>query len=81
MSVRAKFRVSSITDWGQSREIKLNAVYETDEQKGADPENVRFAKATPSGEFKMMVDNPGAYEQFAFGQEWYLDMTLAKPAT
>lgn len=80
MSVRAKFRVTSIEDWGQSRQIKMSAVCETDAQKAADPENIRFAKATPNGEFKMTVDNPGAYEQFAPGQEWYLDMTLAKPA-
>lgn len=81
MSVRAKFRVTSVEDFGQSKLVKMNAVYETDEQKGADPENVRFAKATPNGEFKMTVDNPGAYEQFAPGQQWYLDMTLAQPAS
>lgn len=79
MPVRAKFRVNSVEDFGQSKLIKMNAVYETDAQKEADPENVRFAKATPNGEFKMTVDNPGAYEQFDPGQEWYIDMTLAKP--
>lgn len=81
MAVRAKFHVVSVEDFGQSRNIKMMAVYETDAQKCADPENIRFAKATPNGEFKMTVDNPGAYEQFSPGQEWYIDMTLAKAAS
>lgn len=78
MSVRAKFRVNVIEDWGPTKKIKLNAVYEG--QLGANEENKRFTKATPNGEFWMTVDNPYASEQFKVGQEWYLDCTLATEA-
>lgn len=70
MSVVAKFRVSSIEDFGYSKQIKLSAVYEG--SLGENEENKRFTKATPSGEIKMMVDNPYASDQFEVGQEWYI---------
>ena len=47
MSVRAKFRVSSVEDYGLSKKINLSAVYEG--SLGADEENKRFTKATPNG--------------------------------
>lgn len=78
MSVRAKFRVGSIEDWGQSRILNLSAVYESGPD--ATPENARFTKATPNGTLKMTVDNPGAYEQFEIGDEWYLDFTKGHKA-
>jgi hypothetical protein len=78
MSVRAKFRVHSILDFGPSKEITLGAVYEG--SLGDNEENKRFTKASPNGQLKMMIDNPYAADQFAPGQEWYLDFTLATPA-
>lgn len=80
MSVRAKLSVTSVEDYGQSRKVNMSTVYETDDQKNADPENIRFTKASPSGAFWITIDNPAAYEQFAAGQYWYADFTLAKPA-
>lgn len=73
MSVRAKFRVNSVLDFGPSKEISMSPVYEG--MLGDNEENKRFSKATPNGSFKMTVDNPYAYDQFAPGQEWYLDFT------
>lgn len=79
MTVRAKFRVSSVEDFGQSKQLKLNAVYEG--SLGENEENRRFTKATPNGEIKMTVDNPYASDQFAPGQEWYVTFERAdKPA-
>ncbi len=78
MSVRAKFRVNAVEDYGHSKKIKLNAVYEG--ELGPDEENKRFTKATPSGEFWMTVDNPFASDQFRPGQEWYINCELAKDA-
>jgi len=75
MSVRAKFRVNEITDYGLSKKIKLQAVYEG--TLGENEENKRFTKATPSGEVWMTVDNPYASDQFSVGQEWYLNFELA----
>ena len=73
MAVRAKVRCDSKTD----REVTFQTVYETDETKNADPENVRFTKATPSGSIRLAIDNPAAMEQFQCGDQYYVDFTPA----
>lgn len=80
MGVRAKFRVNSIEDWGQSKTLKMSPVYESN--PGGNAEDISFTKATPNGKFEMTVDNPAASEQFAVGDIWYLDFTkVERPAT
>ena len=71
--VRAKFRVSSIEDFGPSKQIKMGAVYAPD----ANGEDAGFTKATPWGELKMTVDNPTAAIQFEAGKSYYLDFSEA----
>lgn len=79
MSVRAKFRVNMIEDYGLSKKIKMNVVYEG--SLGPNEENKRFAKATPNGECWMTVDNPYAADQFKPGDEWYVTFDkVDKPA-
>lgn len=73
MSVRAKFKVTSIEsfDWNpNTKKIKLTPQYDQ-----SIPEDRRFAAATPSGEFWMNVDNPAAAEQLALGKTFYIDLT------
>jgi hypothetical protein len=71
MTVRAKFVVSSITKTAYpGTTIKLTPQYEA-----SIPEDVRFSKATPSGELTMFIDNPRAEEFFVMGQAYYLDIT------
>jgi len=41
------------------------------------PEDRRFQKATPSGELRMMVDNPAALDALQLGNTYYLDLTEA----
>ena len=38
------------------------------------PEHRRFAKATPSGELRMQIDNPAALEYFKPGEKYYLTL-------
>lgn len=78
MSVRAKFRVNSVEDFGQSKKVNMAPVYEG--SLGDNEENRRFTKASPSGSLTLTIDNPYASDQFAYGQEWYLDFNLATPA-
>ncbi len=78
MSVRGKWRVSRVEDYGTSKKVVLNTVYEG--PLGENEENKRFTKASPSGEIWITIDNPYASEQFKPGQEWYTDFTLATPA-
>jgi len=69
--VRAKVNCTS----KQGNEVKFTTVYETADQRGADPENVRFTQATPWGEIRMGIDNPAAMERFEVGRQYYVDFT------
>lgn len=71
--VRAKFRLISITQhsWSDTaKTLEFTAEYDTTIE-----EDRRFAKATPSGTFKMLVDNPVALAQFELGKQYYFDVT------
>lgn len=75
MSVRAKFKVTSIKefDWSPTqKEITLMPQYDQSIE-----EDRRFCDATPSGEFRMSVNNPKAIEQLGLGKTFYIDLTEA----
>lgn len=76
MAVRAKFKVTSITqyDWNkEARQIKLQPV------TSGSLENEEFFKTTPSGELSFTIANPEAFEQFSIGDFFYLDFSRADP--
>ncbi len=71
--VRGKFCVQSIKRFSYSQtaaEVTLSAVYDDGTE-----ENRRYAKATPSGDIRMVIDNPPALEAFALGKTFYVDFT------
>ena len=72
MTVRAKFRVASkqVAAAGESS-ISLQAVVD------GSPENREFFKYTPSGAITMGIVNGQVADQFALGQEFYVDFTPA----
>ncbi len=76
--VRGKFRLKKVSqvEWSESaRELEFVAVC----NDGTD-ENIKFHRATPSGEIKMLVDNPTALETFVIGQCYYVDFSqVIKP--
>lgn len=69
--IRAKFNVTSITEFGNSggKQITLQPVINGSE------ENKKFWAYTPSGEIKIHVENENA--NFDFG-EYYIDFTKAE---
>jgi hypothetical protein len=69
--VRAKFQVTKVAklSWGAT-EITLQA-----QSDQSIDEDKRFAKATPSGQLTMVVDNPPAADYLALGKFFYLDFT------
>lgn len=77
MTVRAKFKVQSITrqaNWngpGELHSIKLNPVTSGSE------ENKQFYAATPGGEINLSVVPASVGEQFNIGGEFYVDFTPA----
>lgn len=75
-STRAKFRCVGFTTtrWDdradETRAFEFQAQYDPDQ-----PEDQRYAKATPIGKLTITVDNPAV--TFEPGQAYYLDITLA----
>lgn len=74
MTVRAKFQLQEIRQHAgygygcDAKTLVFRPQYDT-----TIPEDRRFAKATPTGEFTMYVDNPAALEQFELGAHYYID--------
>lgn len=93
MSVRAKFKVNSITRGMTTRDSGKKdgngrAVYEPVEMRtvklspvygNGDPnhENTKFWNASPSGSLELGCINLAAAEQFELDKEYYLDFTPA----
>jgi hypothetical protein len=70
MSVRAKFKVHSVTEReGGLKEVKLDAV------TNGSPENASFFKWTPSGSISLGTLSPAAAGEFSPGKEFYVDFT------
>jgi hypothetical protein len=40
--------------------------------------NETWSKATPQGEFKMMITNPAAIDQFDLGKSYFVDFSPAE---
>jgi hypothetical protein len=77
MSTRALFVCNSVEDFGQSKKVKLAAVYEG--ELSDDERAKRFTKATPWGELAMTIDNPDASVQFVPGKRYWLDVSEVDP--
>ncbi len=78
MSVRAKFKVSEITEhaYGEKlmKTIKLAPVYKSDDPED---ENSKFWAASPNGEIRLGTINMDAAAQFTINANFYIDFTPA----
>jgi hypothetical protein len=79
MAVRAKMRCTGRREWhdgGQHGgvEVTLQPVYAKDD---ADKANAEWSKHTPSGELKLNITNPLAFEQIKIGKAYFVDLTPA----
>jgi len=70
--MRAKFRCNSVTDFGNQKQVTLDAVMSDENQ-----ENQDFNKYTPSGRLTMTIDQQGAMNYFEPDEEYYLDFSRA----
>lgn len=68
--MRAKFYVTSVTDYGTWKNAELAAQYSTGK-----PEDNEFAAATPSGSIKIAISNPAAMNYLQPGKKYYVDFT------
>ncbi|MES2959818.1 MAG: hypothetical protein V4792_16635 [Pseudomonadota bacterium] len=70
MSVRAKFKVQSVTEHeGSLKTATMQAV------TSGSKENEQFFKWTPSARIELSTMNPAAAAQFVPGKEFYVDFT------
>lgn len=83
MAVRAMFYVhekkpiaNSVATDPHYEEITLRAAFGTYLKGLPESEfnNLDWSKWTPSGEFKFMITNPAAYEQFELGAVYQIDI-------
>ena len=69
--VRCKFRLTEVHQFAHGgRKFIFRPEYDT-----SIPEDQRFCKASPSGEFQIYVDNPAVFEQWKVGGYYYFDAT------
>ena len=77
--VKAKFIVTSVEKFqegteNESRAISLQAVI------GTEGDNAEWSKWTPSGSISMHITNPGAFEQFEEGKQYYVEFEKVEEA-
>jgi hypothetical protein len=66
--IRSKFTVTSVEEFSYGgKRAKLNAQYSNT------PEDNQFAKATPSGQIEITVDNPLTKDYLKPGKSFYVD--------
>lgn len=71
-SILAKFKVGSVTDFGNSNEnVKMSPVVSDSN------ENKSFSMYTPSGAIEMHITNPDAIGFFKPGKEYYVEFKEA----
>ena len=71
MATRAKMHLVGIVPqmWG-GYQVLFQCYYDD-----TIPEDMRFQKATPSGEARFTIDNPEVIKQLVIGKTYYFDIT------
>lgn len=67
--MRAKLTVHEVTDNGYSDLVKMQCQYSENKEDNS------FAKATPSGNCQLTIDNPNLRGKIKPGQKFYVDFT------
>jgi hypothetical protein len=78
MTVRAKFKVQSITTTGRWNGPGLMGTVKLQPVSSGSEENKKFYEATPSGSIDLGTINEEALKQFVIGREFYVDFTPAE---
>jgi hypothetical protein len=73
MTILAKFKVGSVTDFGNNNhDVAMSPVTSGSE------ENKSFSKWTPSGKIEMHITNPECIGFFQAGEEYYVEFRKAE---
>ncbi|HEX9996689.1 MAG TPA: hypothetical protein VGB45_06070 [Abditibacterium sp.] len=81
-TIRAKFYVTKVENYHDATKTKTGETVTLQPVVSSDPENenASFSKWTPSGSIVMSITNPGAFEFFEGGAEFYVDFSAADAA-
>lgn len=72
MTILAKFKVGSTTDFGNDNlEVKMTPVI------GDSEENKSFSKYTPSGDIRLHITNPAVLGFFEAGKQYFVEFSKA----
>lgn len=76
MRVTGRHESTGVTGKGLVEQVTvtLQAVYGGDDDKA----NAEWSRWTPSGELRLTITNPAAYEQFKLGKAYFVDLALAE---
>lgn len=78
MAVRAKVRCTGRHEYhGIGAEGGITQVEVTMQPVYDDGANGQWSKYTPSGELRLTITNPAAYEQFKLGKTYFVDFSPA----
>jgi hypothetical protein len=72
MRVRCKFQLQEITEFAGYSQGMKKYVFRP-QYDDTIPEDRRFQKYSPSGEFWILVDNPAVHEEYKNGHYYYFD--------
>lgn len=73
-ALRCKFRVSSVKHTAGQDGERTNEEFEAMAVYAETGENKVWSKATPSGNLKLYITNPEAFDRLRVGTEFYLDL-------
>lgn len=81
MTVRAKFQLQEHSIYSYNFGHKSHTFIFRPQYDPSVPEDLRFAKATPTGELKITVDNPAVIEMWRdnLGKQFYLEIEDVLP--
>lgn len=73
MQVQSVLHLKNADGTTSQEQVKLSAVYGK-----PDSENAQWSKWTPSANFDIYINNPGAFGKLSSGHEFFVDFTPAE---
>ncbi len=77
-SMRAKMKIHSVTQFGQSEQLKLCAVGSSPYPEDGSDEDNTYAKFSPQADLTITIANPALLGKFSAGETYYVDFTPAE---
>lgn len=77
-TMRAKFQINKIEQFGASEQLHFNAVAASKYPDDGSDENNTYAKYSPAASCSITIANPALIGKFKVGEQYYVDFTPAE---